>query len=173
MTSTKPNPRTEALTAALGELQSHGQIIGFTTDTVANKRVWNITVPDDMAAVLGDFHATGLATPEVEAFVAGIKYGNKRKPIGRVTKDNPYRNAILDTGRVEVSIADVTPLEQKRLRTAIFNAAYSLGLKGKFKVRTDADAQTLVGEVTDRRSLRGKQAQAHHAAEAAAVKATA
>lgn len=155
-----PNPRTEALTSDLTELKSREQITDFTTELVSNKRVWNITVASDASDVLRNFSMSGLSTPEVEAFVAGVRYGAKRKPAGRAVKDNPYRNAIVEDGRVEVSINGCDAAEQKRLRTAIFNAAYSLGLKGKFKVRTDPDANTLVGEVTDKRAKRAVPAAA-------------
>ena len=154
----------EALERDLQELADRGQIGAFTADNpTGNKLVWSVVLRDDTVDAVGDFDTASMGTAEARAFAAGVRLGARRKTsAGKAQKDNPLRNAILSDGLVEVEIADKDAAEQKRLRTAIFNAAYSLGLKGHFKVRTEEGK--LVGVVTDKRVLRGAKSRVEAAA---------
>jgi hypothetical protein len=70
--------------------------------------------------------------------------------VGQRADTNPIRAAIVEHGRVEVEVPEsFGPVEVRKLKNSLFNQAYALGLKGKFKITKSADGKLLVGERTD------------------------
>lgn len=122
----------------------------FSAETVNRKKIWTITLTDPGAEAAGD-GILYLETAPARAFAAGLKAGaataRPARKAGTPRKPNPYVEAIQRDGRVVAPIGDPSnPDEVKRIRNAVFFAAYALGLKGQFTVRRDGD--TFVGEKT-------------------------
>lgn len=130
--TTKAPTRAEALVASLEALQTAGTIGGFTQDKASDGSYLTTLTGADGVAIL-----ERAKTPVVEAFVLGTRFAPakaKRAGGGGVRKPNPYREAIEATGTVEVELG--AGEDVKTERNKIFLAAYSLGLKGAFKVET-------------------------------------
>lgn len=134
------NPRADALRAALDRAVAGAQIKAYdAANPTGNKLTWTVTPATDDADTLT------FDTPQAEAFVAGLRAPRAHRTRTR----NPHVEALRKSDSVTVEVpADG---DVKRMRNALFIAAYSLGAKGRFKVsttRNEDGTYTLVGRLT-------------------------
>lgn len=134
-----PRDRHETLMSELERIKASGAITDFSHDTQGRRHVWTLTIPTPAGE-----SDVELPTREAEAFIRGVD----ALTASRARSENPVREAIYAHGRVEVELEDPSDAAAvKRTRNAVFAAAYALGLKGKFRVRTVDD--TVFGWRTD------------------------